>query len=238
MSTSALGAHYDALYRGTGFGDAPAFYRWILRLSDPRADDRLLDLGCGAGGMLAALGDRARSAVGLDIAGEALAHARRSVPAARLVRGDGCRLPFTDACFDVVWNLGNLEHFPDVGAGVREMRRVLAPDGRAWVLLPNLFYSGVLWRVLRGREGPNHHQPIDRFATREEWAAWLEWGGLSVRRIIPYHKGKRWKRLLPSALAWHFLYECTAGDPSDDAPPPAPLGRIVPTLERTSVEGR
>ena len=108
------------------------------------------------------------------------------------------------------------------------MHRVLAPDGRAFVLLPNLFYSGVLWRVLRGREGPNHHQPIDRFATREEWQSWLEWGGLRVEKVIPYHKGKRWKRILPSSFAWHFLYRCTKGTPSQDAPPPAPLARAEP----------
>jgi len=227
-----LAAHYDALYAGTGFGDAPRFYRWIARLALPVAPPgdppRILDIGCGAGGMLRAWAERGVPAVGLDFSARALASAPSG--AAR-IRGDGTALPFAEGSFDLVTNLGNLEHFDDLAAGIREMRRVLSAEGTAWVLLPNLLYSGTVWRVIRGGEGPNHHQPIDRFATREEWAAWLSWGGLSVEKVTPYHKGERWKRLLPSALAWHFLYRCRRSAPGSGPPPPAPLGRRAPEVD-------
>ncbi|MCA8961619.1 MAG: class I SAM-dependent methyltransferase [Planctomycetes bacterium] len=213
---------YDELYRRTGFGDAPRFYRWVTRRIAARPEDRILDIGCGAGGALVELERAHSSAIGLDFSAVALraARIRTRLP---LVQGDGTRLPFPDQSFDHVLNLGNLEHFAELGAGVREMRRVLKPDGRAWVLLPNLFYSGAIWRAVRFGTGPDHHQPIDRFATRAEWRAVLEAGGLGVIRSEPYHKGKWWKRMLPSNLAWHFLYETR---------PAQPVGRALPPLER------
>jgi SAM-dependent methyltransferase len=225
---SELGARYDALHDATGFGESAASTRALLRRIAPVPP--VLDLGCGTGGALRALSERGIAAFGLDLSRAALARARGAAPGARLVRGDGARLPFRDGCFATILHLGNLEHFADFPGGIRELRRVLAPAGRAWVLLPNLFYSGVLWRVLRGRGGPDHHQPIDRFATREEWRDWLEWGGLRVLRSLPHHKGKRWKRLLPSAFAWHFLFECARGEPAAGPPPPMPLGRAAPGI--------
>ena len=234
----SLATRYDALYEGSGFGDAPKFYRWIAALADPGRSATVLDVGCGAGGALAAFAEREVPAIGLDFSATALSHAQTALRSSRgspprLLRADGTRLPFASNSVDVLLNLGNLEHFADLAAGIREMHRVLALDGRAFVLLPNLFYSGVIWRVLWGGEGPNHHQPIDRFATRSEWQAWLEWGGLRVERTLPYHKGKRWKRLLPRAFAWHFLFQCTRGVPNDGPPPPAPLGRTEPGLDRS-----
>lgn len=161
----------------------------------------------------------------MDVSREALRGARRETPAASWILGDGGALPFADESFEVVLNLGNLEHFTNLEAGIEEMRRVLTPQGRAWVLLPNLYYSGALWRVIRTGYGPDHHQPIDRFATRSEWRDLLEAGGLRVVRIVPYHKGKWWKRLLPSNLAWHFLYETTKGERAG-TPALSPLGRV------------
>ncbi len=223
----ALSEEYDALYRRTGFEDSPQFYGWIVRQLRVDNSDRVLDIGCGRGGALHALECSGVAPIGLDLSAEALTQARPRVRAP-LVQGDGGRLPFADESFDHVLNLGNLEHFDDWRAGVREMARVLRPAGRAWVLLPNLFYSGAIWRAIRFGEGPNHHQPIDRFATRAEWQAILEAGGLAVERSVPYHKGKWWKRLLPSNLAWHFLYECRKGPESGETALPPLERRVLP----------
>ena len=219
------GRHYDALYRSSPFEDSPTFYRWVIQLAAPDAGSRVLDIGCGLGGALAAASGHDVELWGIDISREAVAAARSHVRGARVCLADGARLPFADASFDTILNLGNLEHFSDLDGGVAEMRRVLKPDGRAWILLPNLFYSGVLWRVIRTGYGPDHQQPIDRFATRSEWRDFLEAGGLAVLRSIPYHKGKWWKRLLPANLAWHFLYETQPG-PQGSATALRPLGRV------------
>jgi len=147
-------------------------------------------------------------AVGLEISDVALREARQVSPRAWLVLGQGERLPFPAAAFDLVACLGNLEHFLDPAAGVREIARVLSPAGEAWFLLPNSYYSGDLWRVIRFGYGPNHHQPIERLATRNEWRDFLVEGGLHILQDFPYNRFKWWKRLLPGNLAYHFFFRC------------------------------
>lgn len=217
-------AAYDEIYRRSPFGDSPRFYEWVARLAAPRRGERVLDIGCGAGGALAALVRAGARPIGLDVSAEALRLARLAVPDVPLVQGDGAALPFPSRSARLLFNLGNLEHFEDLAGGVREMRRVLEPDGAAWILLPNVYYSGAIWRAILGGRGPDHHQPIDRFATASEWRELLAAGGLRVERSIPYHRGKWWKRLLPAALAWHFLFLARPHAPSGRQPPP-PLGR-------------
>jgi ubiquinone/menaquinone biosynthesis C-methylase UbiE len=171
-----------------------------------RAGERILDAGCGGGDLLAEL--PRCLCVGVDISDVALAEARRVAPRALLALAGGESLPFADRSFDRVVCLGNLEHFLDASRGARELARVVKPGGAVWVLLPNSFYSGALWRLLRTGYGPDHHQPIERFATIHEWRDFLEAHGLEVLEVRAYNRFKWWKRLLPRALAWHFLYRC------------------------------
>jgi SAM-dependent methyltransferase len=102
-----------------------SFYDWALaRTSWPDAA-RVLDVGCGPGGYLAALPASVR-AVGLDLspgmAAEAAAHAPALV-------GDAAQLPFADATFDRLLAPHMLYHCPDIPAAVAELRRVLRPGG-------------------------------------------------------------------------------------------------------------
>jgi demethylmenaquinone methyltransferase/2-methoxy-6-polyprenyl-1,4-benzoquinol methylase len=54
--------------------------------------------------------------------------------ATRLLVGDGLHLPFPDASFDALTIAWGLRNFSDRLAGLREMRRVLRPGGRVYVL--------------------------------------------------------------------------------------------------------
>ncbi|MCO5171982.1 MAG: class I SAM-dependent methyltransferase [Planctomycetes bacterium] len=208
-----LRAAYDALFTEFELGEKVALYRRALRLVEAAAGEVILDVGCGAGQLLACARDLGLRGVGVDISLRALARARaRGLP--DLLLGQGERLPLADASFRRVLCLGNLEHFLDPAAGARELARVLAPDGLCAVLLPNAYYSGDLWRVIRTGRGPDHHQAIDRFATCEEWRDLLEAAGLHVLRVERWDKGKWWKRLLPFHLAYHFLFVARRGGPA------------------------
>ncbi len=199
---------YNRRHRVGFLRDRQRFYRMIARRMAPRAGERILDSGCGGGSLLRELVECSR--VGIDISDVALAEARRTDPDAHLALAQGERLPFDDGVFDQTVCLGNLEHFLDPARGVQELARVTRDGGRVWVMLPNSYYSGDLWRVMRTGYGPDHHQPIERFGTVNEWRDLLEQNGLTVRRVIPYNRFKWWKRLLPGNLAYHFLFECTA----------------------------
>lgn len=206
-----LRAAYNALFERVEFGERAALYRLALRLVEAAPGEVVLDVGCGAGQLLACARDLGLRGVGVDLADRALARARaRGLP--DLVLAQGERLPLRDASFRRVLCLGNLEHFLDPAAGARELARVLAPDGRCAVLLPNAYYSGDLWRVIRTGRGPDHHQAIDRFATCEEWRDLLEAAGLRVLRVARWDKGKLWKRVFPFHLAYHFLFLASRAD--------------------------
>jgi SAM-dependent methyltransferase len=185
------------------------FYRWTLDLAGVEKGRKLIDVGCGGGYLLKEAAERGLATYGLDISDYVCRVARQTSPGSAIVTGNGEQLPFGDACFDYVFNLGNLEHFLHMEPGVQEMARVLADDGLACVLLPNSYYSGDLWRVIRTGYGPTHHQEIERFATVNEWRDLLEGNGLTVRQTIPYNKFKLLKSLFPSTLAFSFVYLCT-----------------------------
>jgi ubiquinone/menaquinone biosynthesis C-methylase UbiE len=96
---------------------------------------RLLEVGTGAGAVLAVLGQEFPEIqlTGVDIEPKQLEFARghleRSGVDATLVQADALALPFEDESFDHVWMMWFLEHVADPVGVLREARRVLVPGG-------------------------------------------------------------------------------------------------------------
>lgn len=207
---AASGAAYDALYADTRIANQVRHLDWLLDLLELAPGQRLLDVACGRGDLVRLARQRGLQAQGVDLSRVALAGGRGRMPVGSLVAGDGQCLPFADAAFDRLCSIGSLEHYGDMLAGLREMSRILAPEGLALVLVPNSF--GLRWNVLHAwRSGDIHDdgQPIQRYATRAQWTRLLEAGGLSVERVLgceapdDWPAGPReWLRLLihPSRL--------------------------------------
>ena len=91
----------------------------------------LLDVGCGTGANLALVERRfpGVAACGLDLDAGALRFCSERGPRARLVQGEGGRLPFQDASLACVLALDVIEHVDDDRALLAELRRVLRPGG-------------------------------------------------------------------------------------------------------------
>lgn len=107
------------------------------------AGGRLLEVGCGTGGLLVAASRAGMTIGGVDIAARWLVAARRrladhglSVP---LVAADAARLPWPDGAFDAVVADSVLEHLDDPASALREWARVLRPGGRLLVWSPNRY---------------------------------------------------------------------------------------------------
>ena len=97
---------------------------------------RVLDLGCGRGGVVELVWRDVRFAAGVDPDAPSLAdHRAQGMP---VVRGTGERLPFVDGSFDLIVCLWVLEHLHDPRAALREVRRVLAAGGHFVFVTPNL----------------------------------------------------------------------------------------------------
>lgn len=109
----------------------------------------VLDIGCGPGVQFVGSKGRFRF-TGIDISGEALAQARRH--GHETVQHDLVQpLPFADSVFDVAVATDILEHMIDPLALLLEAKRVVRPDGRLLLSVPNHFFLKNRLRILRGK---------------------------------------------------------------------------------------
>lgn len=139
-SYDALAPVYD---RVIARWEAPTYAHALYALA-PRAGERVLDVGCGPGWLLAAVADAVGPSgrvYGLDAAPRMAERAARrleasekagSQPPGVVVTGDARALPFADASLDAVVLTETLELFSATDAMIvlEEIQRVLRPDGR------------------------------------------------------------------------------------------------------------
>jgi SAM-dependent methyltransferase len=115
-------------------------------------DTRVLDLGCGRGGVMERLHPQAHFVAGLDPDLGSL-HEHRA-PGLALACGLAESLPYADAAFDLVCCSWVLEHLPDPIRTFAEVARVLAPGGHFVFLTPNAHHPLLLFnRALSRTQG-------------------------------------------------------------------------------------
>jgi demethylmenaquinone methyltransferase/2-methoxy-6-polyprenyl-1,4-benzoquinol methylase len=95
----------------------------------------VLDLATGTGDLAAALRTPGRRVFGADFCLDMLVLARAKAGAeGRWSGADALALPFPNGSFDAVTIGFGLRNFDDLDAGLREIRRVLAPGGQLVIL--------------------------------------------------------------------------------------------------------
>ena len=99
----------------------------------------VLDVASGEGYGSALLAQVARSVVGVEYSEPTVQGAVANFVRANLryLRADARALPLADACVDAVVSFGTIEHFGRQDDFLREVRRVLRPDGRFIVSTPD-----------------------------------------------------------------------------------------------------
>lgn len=106
--------------------------RRVRRYLQPRATDRILDIGCGRGHLTQQLQRFAPATIGIDLN----AHAVSNGVTAGLRIMDAQRLAFDDASFDKIYSSHTIEHIPDLARAFAEMDRVLKPGGTMLLVYP------------------------------------------------------------------------------------------------------
>jgi len=96
---------------------------------------KLLVVGCGYGTEAAILAEKlGAEVIGIDTQDNFDPDAKR---VADLRIGNALALDFPDASFDFVYSYHTLEHIEQPAVAIREMARVLKPDGGYWIGTPN-----------------------------------------------------------------------------------------------------
>lgn len=228
---------YEAVYKAGDISQSDSFYLWILDLLQLQPTDVYLDVSCGRAELTQLAQARGVQAHGTDLSHNALAAGQRLFGSRNLATANSQQLPYASNRFTVISNIGSLEHYVDMATAVREMARVLHPNGRAIILVPNTFSLMTnIWIAFRqGKTSIDPYQPIQRYAARYEWQQLLEDNGLVVRRTLKYERERPRTRkdlmtylqhpkqlvrlllspLIPLNLAWSFVFICTKRGESD-----------------------
>ena len=155
---------YRRRYAGIRAGWQPASHVYqdmvAVRLTPT---SRVLDLGCGRGGVMERLHPRAGFVAGLDPDLRSLQEHR--TPALARSSGLAETLPYADSTFDLVCCSWVLEHLADPALVFAEVARVLAPGGHFVFLTPNRRHPLLtLNQALRWSQG----RLVGRFYDRAE----------------------------------------------------------------------
>ena len=112
--------------------------RWAYELGEASAK-HVLDVGCGNGFVTCRFAETGADVIAIDLTDRAveLTRARLNLLglSAEVRQADAEALPFEDETFDTVVSFGVLHHTPDTELAIREINRVLKPDGRLLLML-------------------------------------------------------------------------------------------------------
>lgn len=105
----------------------------LLDRLELRHGESVIDIACGTGvvARLAAQRGHTGRLVGIDLNSAMLATARTKSTGIEWLEGSALELPFDESSFDVVVCQLGLQFFPDRPLALKEMVRVLKPEGRA-----------------------------------------------------------------------------------------------------------
>lgn len=106
--------------------------RLAVEVTGVSAGDRVVDIGCGPGGAVREAARRGARATGVDPAPVMLRLARTFTRDASIEWAEGTAesVPLPDGSATVLWSLATVHHWQNVGIGLGEARRLLAPKGR------------------------------------------------------------------------------------------------------------
>ena len=152
-----------------------------LRWLKPKSGERILDIGCGEGTYNYRIALRGAQIFGFDLDRRQLrrAMALHKTPSTEFICADATMLPMQSGQFDTVMSLCVFEHLPNDRETLREISRVLRPDGRILLTLDSLSLKGVddSWR-----DTHRERHAVRQFYTDQSIADLLKESGFHLDR--------------------------------------------------------
>lgn len=200
METNASRDQFNkqaALYATSPVHRSGASLPVLIEVAALKPVDLVLDVATGTGNTALALAPLVLRVIGLDVASGMLDQARaraqaENVENVEFITGSAEELPFRDTQFSLVVSRHAPHHFHDLDKFLREVRRVLKPDGRFVVadqISPSAQVMDWVDRWERTRD-PSHF----RQRTLAEWREMAEAAGFSWIRdqSVPYELPFDW----------------------------------------------
>lgn len=196
-------------------------------LLDVKAGDRVLDLGCGAGRHTYAALRRGAHVVAVDLDGDLLRDVAAisaamigsgdapATASATFVQGDATQLCFREGSFDRVIVSEVLEHVPDDAAAMKEVARILKPEGKAAITVPRWWPERVCW-ALSDEYHANEGGHV-RIYRGEDLTERLSRSGLHPNRTHYAH----------ALHAPYWWLKCASGVRDEEAPLPKLYHRLL-----------
>lgn len=205
--------YYNKIYVERGIDHLDSFHLWLIELMNPQPGQTLLDVSCGQGRLVQLARERQVQAFGVDFSAAALEIATRRTQQPIFSVNDAHQLAVDSNCFDFVSNIGSIEHYLNPGHGIREMSRVLKPNGVACILVPNTF--SLLGNVKFAAQTGSIYQgfqPLERYNTLNGWRDLLIENGLTPFKIAKFEMVRPrtshdwwWYLQRPPKVAHYFL---------------------------------
>jgi ubiquinone/menaquinone biosynthesis C-methylase UbiE len=178
-----FGAVAEAYLASTVHSQGADLKSLAMRFHDKNGG-RVLDLGCGAGHLSFAIAEYVESVVAYDLSEDMLRTVAREAQQRGLknistLQGRAEKLPFDNTSFDSVCTRYSAHHWTELGAALREIRRVLKPGGNLTVIdicapVDPLFDTHLqAIELLRDGSHVRNYSPI-------EWRSFLEAAGLAI----------------------------------------------------------
>lgn len=203
-STASTKEAYNSIYRTQGILLRDSLYLWLISLLRPAPNGLLLDISCGEGRLVYLAYQQGLRVIGMDFAHDAVVIGNQACSQAGWAVSDGERLPLSNNSVDYVTHIGSLEHYIEPEAGMREIARVLKPNGVACVLVPNSFGLFVnIKHVLQTGQVLDDGQPLQRYNTPGGWHDMLIANGLAPFTMRKYER--EWPRTRAD-FVWHLKH--------------------------------
>lgn len=169
------------------------FWQNNLKLLNFKSTDKVLEIGCGPGVLLDRLGLQYRfSGTGLDASSKAIEIAKRDMAwkLNQYLVGDAEKLPFPEKSFNKIITFDVLEHLGNQTKAIKEMVRVLKPNGIILVYTINSRQTGT-WNWLISKFGVDIYRQFDHrkelFVNPKKLQNQFEREGVEVKKITYFN---------------------------------------------------
>ena len=131
--------HWDECQRNSSRYNPPLEARYIVVAKRIKSGRRILDIGCGDGYLTSLVRSFAHQVVGVDTEPTAVLLAKSKLqqfPNCRVMQASCYELPFANRTFDIAILADVIEHLESPETCLKEITRVLAPNGTLLLTTP------------------------------------------------------------------------------------------------------